>query len=556
MQHQITWRRHFIILLIVTVFLTCAAFGAGTDTASAATRLKITPVSKTLKIGNKTTFKANQSVKWSIAGNKGKLKIVSKSPKKITVKGLKSGTVDIKAKAGKKSVKATLEVGKAPDKMILVATDSTVGVNLQIGVYLKSITPSSASSDVIYSSSDDEIATVSDTGMVKGVKAGKVTITATSKYDSKKTASVDIKVVDSLKATIKMTADLSDANKYPKGQAAKLWVPVSKTVENQSVAESLIQWKAPTASEAKITTDSAGNKSVYIMWDENVEPSERKATVSFHVKRLATGQPEDFERKEQGTVDTTKMAEYLKASSHTGSVTSGIVKETADKIVKDAKAETVYGKARAIYDWVCDNLSTDNKQDVVGKGDVQYTLKHTDEKYFGSADVCNAFVAMCRAEGIPARCTYGLRLKLIDNNPKFQYIQNCIAQFYLPGYGWTDADISSVLRIIGGHEKNYRGENAPFKDNWLTLKDRYWGASSEMWVNISSGEDITLSPKQDDTSISDAIVNPDGTLAYFAYPYAEFGGKYIRCYKDSNGNAPEIDYKYSFVVDKEECDCA
>lgn len=539
MQHQTSYRIRLLTILLVTVFTLCAVYGAGTETVSAAARLKVTPASKAMAVGSKATLKANKNVKWSLSNNRGNIKIVTKSSKAITVKGLKSGTVYIKAKSGKNTIKTKVEVGKAPKKITLVKEKDIVGVRNTCLVYVDSVTPSNASKAVIFSSSDENVATVNNNGTVTGVSAGKVTITAKSKFDKTKKSSVEITVVNSLMGSVKVTADLSDESKYPKGKEAKVWIPVPSTDDKQIVPSSLLAYSSPKAAEIKLTNDSAGNKCVYVKWDENTDPADRKVSVSYHVIRLESVLPDDIERREQGTVDTAEMAEYLKETKRTGALTSGVVQETADKVVNSTNTKTVYGRAKAIYDWVCKNVSIDDKNPSIGSGDVEYILKHTDEKSYGSADANAVFVAMCRAEGIPARCIYGLKMDLLlpedAENPVDEdklgnkELQSCKAQFNLPGYGWVDVDASS---------------------------ERCWGTSSATWYYLTTGADIKLSPQQSASVTGDDVINEDGTLTCFAYPYAEFDGQYIRCYKNSKGEASELNFVYNFVKDREDCGCA
>lgn len=471
MQHSISLKKRLLTLLITAGFLLGSVFAAGSETSAATSRLKVSPTKKTIYVGKATTLKANKKVRWSVYKGKKYVKIVSKSKyaKKITIKGLRNGTSYIKAKYGKKIKKVKITVKKktvssnVPTKITLAATQNSIGVGDHCSVYVKSVSPSTASKAVTYSSSNEKVATVSRSGLISGVKDG--------------------------------TVDFS-----------------------------------------------------------------------FNVVRREIIRPANMQALEKGTVDKEKMAPYLKETKRSGSLTSGIVKETADKIVKDAHATTVYKKAYAIYDWVCENLRRDNSTPAIGSGDVQYILKNTDKGIGKCTDVNAVFVALCRAEGIPARSVYGLKLNAMIDNPNTPYVQKCKPQYYLPGYGWAEADVSALLKLpdIMGHEDDYRGKNvsAEKAQIWKSLKDEYWGSADDHWMMLSAGGDITLSPKQDETTAADAVLNPDGsvknygilngdeTLHYFIYPYAEYDGHYLKNY-----GTTEFDYKYSFEEGNDDCGC-
>ena len=83
---------------------------------------------------------------------------------------------------------------KAPTKITLKSTYTTVDIKGKVTVSVKSVTPSDASKSVTWKSSNTKIATVNSKGVVTGKKAGKVTITATSKENPKRTAKITITV--------------------------------------------------------------------------------------------------------------------------------------------------------------------------------------------------------------------------------------------------------------------------------------------------------------------------------------------------------------------------
>lgn len=574
MYTQSSSKKRLTALLVAFAFL-LGTFAVGTETVSAASKLKVSPTHKTVYVGSKVTIKANKKVKWSVSGKKKIVKITSKKSKKnkkVTVKAYKAGTAYVKAKYGKKTKKIRITVrSKVPTKINVVSTETGIGVGSHCTVKVKSVSPSYASKSVTWSSSNTKIATVNASGLVKGIKPGVATITATSKMSKAKKGSVKIRVLKTLSGTVTMTTSVTDETKFPKGKVTRVWIPVPQTDRDQTVAPSTIQCKAEKATEGpKETVDSSGNKAFYVVWDENTEPKDRTVTLSYNISRREIVRPDNLAALEKGKVDTKEMAPYLRESKRSGSLTDGIVKETADKIVKDANAKTVYQKAHAIYNWVCENISRDktNHTPGIGAGNAEYILNHPNEGG-KCTDTNSVFIALCRAAGVPARGVYGLSLNELEGKPG-TYIQKCKPQYYLPGYGWAEADTSAVLKEIIGHEDEYRkADTKEMQDEWKNIKNRYWGNGSEQWIMLSTGDDIELSPRQSAATAEDqyptdkypekwpqrlAGLNDDGTLNYFVYPYVEYDGQFNRAYYKFGKEPPYITFNYTFEEDAG-CNC-
>ena len=571
MYTQSSSKKRLTALLVAFAFL-LGTFAVGTETVSAASKLKVSPTHKTVYIGSKVTIKANKKVKWSVSGKKKIVKIVSKKSKKnkkVTVKAYKAGTAYVKAKYGKKTKRIRITVrSKVPTKINVVSTETGIGVGNHCTVKVKSVSPSYASKSVTWSSSNTKIATVNASGLVKGIKPGVATITATSKMSKAKKGSVKIRVLKTLSGTVTMTTSVTDETKFPKGKVTRVWIPVPQTDRDQTVAPSTINYTfGAEPSKKEETYDSSGNKALYVVWDENTDPKDRTVTLSYNISRREIVRPDNLAALEKGKVDTKEMAPYLRESKRSGSLTHGIVKETADKIVEDANAKTVYQKAYAIYNWVCENISRDWTQHTpgIGAGNAEYILNHPNEGG-KCTDTNSVFIALCRAAGVPARGVYGLSLNELEGKPG-TYIQKCKPQYYLPGYGWAEADTSAVLREIIRHEDEYRGKDASpeMKKEWKNIKDRYWGNGSEQWIMLSGGDDIELSPRQSATTAEDqypadkspqrlAVLNDDGTLNYFVYPYVEYDGHFNYAYRRFAKENPYFTFNYTFEEDAG-CNC-
>ncbi|MBR0039709.1 MAG: hypothetical protein IJP71_06885 [Lachnospiraceae bacterium] len=288
-----------------------------------------------------------------------------------------------------------------------------------------------------------------------------------------------------------------DMSSYPKGKVVKVWIPVAHGNSHQEVGEPIFE--ANGASDARITTDANGNKMLYVEWDANVEPSDRKAKVSFYAKRYNIVRPELVE---SGSIPNDIKSKYLSASS-TVPIT-GEVKAKAEEIV--AGKTTILEKARAIYDWIVANMNRDNSVRGCGTGEVEMLLTRLTGK---CTDINSVFVGLTRAVGIPSREMFGIRMNAEDITGN----QHCWAEFYLPGTGWVAADPADVLKAV-------------LTNNWdksqketLDLQEFYFGSNDESRVELSAGRDVDLNPKQANTALNN-----------FGYPYAEVDNELIDCW--------------------------
>ena len=201
--------------MVVTAVPATNAQAASTAKLSAK---KATVYSAGYKTVTVTTPKSWKSVKVTATSNKKSVATVKKTAaKKIKVTGVKPGTAKVtvkvtyktstkkNAKAKTKKLTYTMKVAKAS---VALSGDSAVAV----GSTTKLTTTKKASSraKITYTSSDETIATVSEDGTVKGVKAGKATITAKlviGKDTATATQEVEVK-----KAILK-SADQTEYNK-------------------------------------------------------------------------------------------------------------------------------------------------------------------------------------------------------------------------------------------------------------------------------------------------------------------------------------------------------
>jgi len=243
--------------MVVTAVPATNAQAASTAKLSAK---KATVYSEGYKTVTVKTPKSWKSVKVTATSNKKSVAKVKKTAaKKIKVTGVKPGTAKVtvkvtyktstkkNAKAKTKKLTYTMKVAKAS---VALSGESAVAV----GSTTKLTTTKKASSraKITYTSSDETIATVSEDGTVKGVKAGKATITAKltiGKDTATATKEVEVKnyvlstvaqnKLTELTATVAGdTKNLKASDFTVKSEATNVVYPVSKvTVDSKDASK-------------------------------------------------------------------------------------------------------------------------------------------------------------------------------------------------------------------------------------------------------------------------------------------------------------------------------
>ena len=344
----------------------------------------------------------------------------------------------------------------------------------------------------------------SNSGQEKGATDGSATEQAATTIDieANKTGKVT-------SGTVTTTVDFSG---YEAGKIVRVWLPIAQDGDYQTVTD--VTFDAPKATVAEINVDIEFNKMLYLEWDANVAPEDRTATLSFKAERqeVRVSDPVD-----DGSEIPDDVKQYLEGSDLVP--VNDQVKAAADEITA-GKTDSVE-KARAIYDWIIQNMNRDESVKGCGTGDVCALL---DTKAGKCTDINSVFVGLCRASGIPAREMFGVRMNAEDITKN----QHCWAEFYVAGTGWVPADPADVLKAVlkGGWTK----DQAETQEK----ADYYWGGWDSERVELSEGRDLTLAPAQD-----------AGALNNFGYPYAEVDGEALDYYDPTT-----FVYAISFAADK------
>ncbi|MFV0438569.1 MAG: transglutaminase-like domain-containing protein [Desulfopila sp.] len=298
---------------------------------------------------------------------------------------------------------------------------------------------------------------------------------------------------DQAASTITMAFDLSD---QPADQDVRLWTPYPLSDANQLITDISVSGdyaEAAVSSDQKYSTPM-----LFARWDAATGAVSRKLVFSFHVIR------QEVLKKNLPTAEVpwspADYSEYL-TGTRLGPI-DGVVKKLADQIV--AGKTGVYAKAKAIYDWTCENMYRDPETEGCGAGDVCALIARPGGK---CTDIHSVFVSLCRAAGVPAREIFGIRLGKTDGEDITTW-QHCWAEFFLPGSGWVPVDPADVRK------KMLVEKLEPGDARTAAYRDYFWGGWDAYRVKLAVGRDLVLNPQQ-----------AGAPLNTFGYPYAEVGGK-------------------------------
>lgn len=278
----------------------------------------------------------------------------------------------------------------------------------------------------------------------------------------------------------------------PSAETVRLWVPYPMSDGNQEITD--VKVDGNFTRQGVYREGAFGNPVLFAEWKS--VPGARTMTYAFRVSRkeLMTRNYPDKELPYS-------REEFRKEISPAAVVpTDGPVKELAGRIT--AGKTTNREKARAIYDWIVDNMRRDPDTKGCGLGDVEGLLSSLGGK---CADLHSVFVALSRSVGVPAREVFGIRLPKGAEGDMTK-AQHCWAEWYLPGYGWVVVDPADVRKAI--LERKISVEEA------RPLREYYFGTVDENRIAFGTGRDLRLTPPQ---------AGPP--LNYFMYPYAEADGK-------------------------------
>jgi transglutaminase-like putative cysteine protease len=269
------------------------------------------------------------------------------------------------------------------------------------------------------------------------------------------------------------------------GGTLNIWIPVATSDDNQDVTLKGVSSPVPTQTRR----DSEYGNSVLYGQIQNAEaPVTVSLTYEVTRKEYSRGGLRDLMRynrdSDTAPPDLTRFLEPDRLVP-----INGRFQATAADITRGKNGDVE--KAYAIYDYVFHTLRYDKSGTGWGRGDAMWAC---DSKHGNCTDFHSLFMALMRAEKIPARFEIGFPVPVnIDQGDIPGY--HCWSEFYLSGLGWVPVDISEAWKDPAKH-------------------DFFFGSLDTNRVQFTIGRDLTLNPPQGGPPLN-----------YFVYPYVELNGQ-------------------------------
>lgn len=270
------------------------------------------------------------------------------------------------------------------------------------------------------------------------------------------------------------------AGEFPGNEAVDIYIPLPVEDDSQRILEQSIESSLPGESGIE---QRYGNRYYRVHRPANINAPIQvnlQWRVSRDVVTAGQGQPLSASDREKYLAPNA-----LVPVGH--EVLQPILREIHAMRADDSPEAT----ARAIYDWVVDNVEYKKVGSGWGNGDTFWACS---ERYGNCTDFHALFISLARSEGIPARFEIGFPIP--EDRPSGEIGgYHCWVEFYLPQQGWVPIDASEAAK----HPEK---------------RELYYGTHPADRIHFTTGRDLVLS------SASASM-----PLNYLIYPYVEVGGK-------------------------------
>ena len=291
----------------------------------------------------------------------------------------------------------------------------------------------------------------------------------------------------------------------PTAGATRAWIPLPTFEGPDWQRPGAVTWTGNARVAERVRDPKYGAEMLNVEWaaDQQAPVIEVVAQVQAQNRSVLPGQGNatplsDAERK-------------LNLMPTTFLPTDGIVKETADAIVRGKQGDVA--KARAIYDWVVENTFRNPKTLGCGVGDIT-TMIRTGNLNGKCADLNALFVGLARSAGLPARDVYGIRVMpsefgfkaLGAGSEVVSKAQHCRAEVWLAGSGWTPVDPADVRKVVLEEPPTNLALTDP---KVIAARRALLGAWEGNWLAYNVAHDVKLPGSKEEP------------IAFLMYPQAE-----------------------------------
>jgi len=284
----------------------------------------------------------------------------------------------------------------------------------------------------------------------------------------------------------------------------RVWIPTPLAQEAPFHRTLSNDFRAEGGNSAIVADAKYGAGIVWAEWPEGVKPV-LTHTSRFALRNFAVDLSKPGNAKPE---DPLILARYTQATDIMP--TDGAVKKLSDDIVKGKQGNVE--KSRAIYEWIVENTYRDAKTRGCGTGDIKFMVEN---KAWGGkcADLNALFVALARAQGIPARDVYGVRVAGSDLGYKslgktggdITKAQHCRAEFYDAAYGWVPVDPADVRKVMLEEDGGKKIDDPMV----VAARKRLFGSWEMNWLAYNYAHDLALPNAE------------RGKVAFLMYPQSE-----------------------------------